>query len=170
MKPNLFSARSRAGQRSRWLVALLCGTALWPAHAHASIFHGETLDKVSNALAWVVLVIAPLIGITVFWIVHVLPEKIAYKRGHPQAAAIHTLCLLSLFFGGVLWPLAWLWAYSRPVMYKMAYGTDKVSHGHDEPKTTLTTPETEELERLRQRVIELESKQPAKPATQGGKA
>jgi hypothetical protein len=27
-------------------------------------------------------------------------------------------------FGGLLWPLAWLWAYSKPVMYKMAYGTD----------------------------------------------
>jgi hypothetical protein len=28
-----------------------------------------------------------------------------------------------------LWPLAWLWAYSKPVMYKMAYGTDRVEHG-----------------------------------------
>ena len=34
------------------------------------------------------------------------------------------LCLLSLFFGGLLWPIAWLWAYSKPVLYKMAYGTD----------------------------------------------
>jgi CBS domain containing-hemolysin-like protein len=170
MKPILFSARSRAGQRSRWLVTLLWGTALWPAQAQASIFHGETLDKVSNALAWVVLVIAPLIGIAVFWIVHVMPEKIAYKRQHPQASAIHTLCLLSLFFGGVLWPLAWLWAYSKPVMYKMAYGVDKVPQGKDATATTLTTPEAEELARLRQRVVELESKQPIKPAVQGGKA
>ena len=23
-----------------------------------------------------------------------------------------------------MWPLAWIWAYSKPVMYKMAYGTD----------------------------------------------
>ncbi len=33
--------------------------------------------------------------------------------------------MLSLVFGGLLWPLAWLWAYSKPVFYKMAYGTDK---------------------------------------------
>ena len=61
----------------------------------------------------------------VFWIVHILPEKIAEKRHHPQKDAINTLCVLSLFFGGILWPLAWIWAYSRPVAYRMAYGTDK---------------------------------------------
>jgi hypothetical protein len=56
--------------------------------------------------------------------VHVLPEKIAHKRHHPQFEAIRTLCLLSLVFGGLLWPLAWIWAYSKPVVYKLAYGTD----------------------------------------------
>jgi hypothetical protein len=47
---------------------------------------------------------------TDLWIVHVLPEKIAHKRHHPRRDAIQTLCLLSLVFGGLLWPLAWLWA------------------------------------------------------------
>ena len=56
---------------------------------------------------------------------HILPEKIAHKRHHPQQEAIQVLCLLSLVFGGLLWPLAWLWAYSKPVLHKMAYGTDK---------------------------------------------
>jgi uncharacterized protein DUF3302 len=66
--------------------------------------------------------------IALFWMVHVLPEKIAHKRHHPQFEAIRTLCLLSLAFGGLLWPLAWIWAYSKPVMYKMAYGTDRADH------------------------------------------
>ena len=57
--------------------------------------------------------------------VHVLPEKIAHKRHHPQKDAIHTLCLLSLVFGGLLWPIAWLWAYTKPVGYRLAYGTEK---------------------------------------------
>ena len=39
--------------------------------------------------------------------------------------AIKTLCLLSLVFGGLLWPIAWLWAYVKPVTYMSAYGTDK---------------------------------------------
>lgn len=92
--------------------------------AHASLFSGETLDLVADILAWIVLVVAPIIAIGVFWMVHILPERIAEKRHHPQAPAIKTLCLLSLFFGGLLWPLAWLWAYSKPVLYKIAYGED----------------------------------------------
>src|SRR3954464_13923914 len=104
---------------------ILIGIALLPDSAHASMFHGETLDSIANAISWVVLVIAPIIGIAVFWLVHILPRKIAEKRQHPQAGAIQCLCLLSLVFGGLLWPIAWLWAYSKPVLHKLAYGTDK---------------------------------------------
>jgi len=34
-------------------------------------------------------------------------------------------------FGGLLGPLAWIWAYTKPVMHKLAYGTDKASHEED---------------------------------------
>ena len=98
--------------------------------ARASMFSGDTLDAVANGISWFVLLVVPLIVIALFWIVHVMPEKIAHKRHHPQAEAIHTLCLLSLFFGGLLWPIAWLWAYSKPVAYRMAYGTDKHENYH----------------------------------------
>jgi hypothetical protein len=64
--------------------------------------------------------------------VHVLPEKIAEKRHHPQRDAIQTLCLLSLLFGGLLWPLAWLWAYTKPVAYRGAYGTEKHEDYYEE--------------------------------------
>jgi hypothetical protein len=83
------------------------------------------MDKAAMGLAWFVVVFVPIGGIVLFWMVHVLPEKIAHKRHHPQTDAIKVLCLLSLFFGGLLWPLAWLWAYVKPVTYKAAYGTDK---------------------------------------------
>ena len=83
--------------------------------ASASIFEGETLDMVANIVSWVVLIFVPIVVIVVFWLIHVLPEKIAHKRHHPQRDAIQTLCLLSLFFGGLLWPIAWLWAYTKPV-------------------------------------------------------
>jgi CBS domain containing-hemolysin-like protein len=125
--------------------------------AHASIFKGETLDKVADVLSWVVLVIAPIVAITIFWLVHILPEKIAEKRKHPQAKAIQTLCLLSLFFGGLLWPLAWLWAYSRPVLYKMAYGTDTVEHNDAKAGQVPAGVDAEEAKRLRVRVAELEA-------------
>jgi hypothetical protein len=106
-------------------------------------------------MSWVVLVVAPTVAIAVFWLVHILPEKVAEKRQHPQAPAIQVLCLLSLFFGGLLWPLAWLWAYSKPVLYKMAYGTDRVAHGDHVPHEAEASEEPE-LDRLRRRVAELE--------------
>jgi CBS domain containing-hemolysin-like protein len=109
--------------------ATLIAAAMAPA-AHASLFSGETLDAVANGAAWVVLFIAPLAAIGIFLIIHILPEKIAEKKQHPQLDAIKTLCLLSLVFGGMLWPLAWLWAYTKPVLHKVAYGTDKAEpHG-----------------------------------------
>lgn len=123
--------------RVRWqraLASLLVPALMLaqPTHAHASMFQGDTLDSIANAIAWVVLIIGPIIGIVVFWMVHILPEKIAEKKGHPQAKAIQCVCLLSLVFGGLLWPIAWLWAYTKPVLHKMAYGTDvDESHGHD---------------------------------------
>jgi CBS domain containing-hemolysin-like protein len=98
---------------------------LAPSIARAALFSGEALDTVADWVAIVVLIVVPAVVIVVFWLVHILPEKIAEQRHHPQKAAINTLCLLSLFFGGLLWPLAWIWAYSRPVAYRMAYGTDK---------------------------------------------
>jgi len=145
--------------------------ALGPVHAHASIFQGEALDTLADVLAWAVLVIVPIVGIAAFWLVHILPEKIAEKKQHPQAKAIQTLCLLSLVFGGLLWPLAWLWAYSKPVFYKMAYGTDQVAHSHeDTPQPASDKDEAEELKQLRKRVAELESKQAGKSAAEGEKA
>jgi len=132
------------------LLALL-GVALLPHSAHASLFHGETLDSIANGLSWVILFLVPVVGIGAFWMVHILPEKIAEKKRHPQTKAIQCLCLLSLVFGGMLWPFAWLWAYSKPVLHKLAYGTDvDESHGHGEEPV-------DETEQLPQRVAELES-------------
>jgi CBS domain containing-hemolysin-like protein len=137
-----------------FIAAALCMTP-----AHASLFKGEALDTAADVITWVVLIIAPVIAIGVFLLVHILPEKIAEKRKHPQAKAIQTLCMLSLFFGGMLWPLAWLWAYSKPVLYKMAYGTDTVEpehHKKTEPAAGMA--EEDELKRLRAQVAELETR------------
>jgi len=56
---------------------------------------------------------------------HSLAEHFAHQRHHPQRDAIQVLCLLSLVFGGLLWPIAWLWAYTKPAGYRLAYGTEK---------------------------------------------
>ena len=150
---------------ARWQSgALLLLLMLSNVHAHASIFKGEALDTAADVLTWVVLVIAPVVVIGVFLIIHILPEKIAEKRHHPQTDAIKTLCLLSLVFGGMLWPLAWLWAYSKPVLYKLAYGTDK-AEGHVDAGGG--PADVEELNRLRKQVAELENKLAGKPGSGG---
>src|SRR5436189_4963425 len=132
-----------------------------PSHAHASMFHGETLDSVANVIAWFAFISVPPVLIVAFLAVHIIPEKIAERRHHPQLGAIKCLCFLSLVFGGLLWPIAWLWAYSKPVLHKMAYGTD-VDDSHEKPAGEKSA--TSELEQLRARAAELEAE------IKGGKA
>jgi Protein of unknown function (DUF3302) len=112
----------------RWMfltaALVLVGFAL-PSIAHASFLPPEMMDSAAMGLAWFIICIVPIGGIVLFWLVHILPEKIAHKRHHPQRDAIQVLCLLSLVFGGMLWPIAWLWAFVKPVGYQMAYGTEK---------------------------------------------
>src|SRR4029078_6800774 len=128
MKPKDSLIRSYAKScrsRGRRFVLFIALTFLaLPSRAHASFLHGETLDTVANVIAWFAFIIVPPVLIVVFLLVHILPEKVAEKRRHPQLGAIKCLCLLSLCFGGLLWPIAWLWAYSKPVLHKIAYGTD----------------------------------------------
>jgi hypothetical protein len=128
--------------------------------AHASFFQGETLDAVAKWLALFVIFFVPIGGIWLFWLIHILPEKVAEKRHHPQKDAIKTLCMLSLVFGGLLWPFAWLWAYTKPVTYKLAYGTEKhtdyfLEAGEKAMRQQMTL---EEIRALREELDQLEAK------------
>jgi CBS domain containing-hemolysin-like protein len=148
------------------LIFMCAALLLTPADARASLFSEEVEDKIATFLALFVLFIVPVVLIVLFWMVHILPEKIAHKRHHPQFEAIRTLCLLSLVFGGLLWPLAWLWAYSKPVMYKMAYGTDK-AHETDAEGEAVVVPvvAAPTTASLRDRVARLEGRVPASELT-----
>jgi CBS domain containing-hemolysin-like protein len=154
--------RSPAHRSARRAVVSTLTGALASASggACASFLSGEALDTAADIMSWVVLFLAPAIAIVVFWIVHVMPEKIAEKRHHPQTAAIQTLCLLSLVFGGLLWPIAWLWAYTKPVLYKVAYGTEKreeffVESGEKAKEGALLA---EDLRHLRQELDAMEAR------------
>jgi CBS domain containing-hemolysin-like protein len=138
------------------LLVLLLGV---PDEARASLLSPELEDKLATFLALFVLFIVPVVLIVLFWMVHILPEKIAHKRHHPQFEAIRTLCLLSLVFGGLLWPLAWLWGYSKPVMYKMAYGTDKHPDALDAPEHEAGNGHSQGAN-IRERLARLEDRVP----------
>src|SRR6185436_5552455 len=59
-----------------------------PSVARASLLSPELEDKVAWGIAIFVLFVVPITLIALFWMVHVLPEKIAHKRHHPQFEAI----------------------------------------------------------------------------------
>jgi hypothetical protein len=138
----------------------LAAAVLAASPAHASFLHVDTLDAAANVLAWVIIFLVPAVAITVFWYVHILPEVIAEKRHHPQKDSIKVLCILSLFFGGMLWPFAWLWAYTRPIAYRAAYGSDK----HDDyylamgEKARLGTITLAELSHIREELADMSAK------------
>jgi hypothetical protein len=101
--------------------ALAAMAALYSEQALAS---GAFEDKIADVVVWIVVIMVPIVGIAVFWILHVWPERVAEQKGHPQAPAIQALCLMSLVFGGLLWPLAMLWAYMKPLEFRLARDED----------------------------------------------
>ena len=52
-----------------------------------------------------------------------LPGHIAAGRGHPQAAAINVCGWLGLLTLGILWPIAFIWAYMQPPRILVNSGT-----------------------------------------------
>ncbi|ANQ50928.1 DUF3302 domain-containing protein [Flammeovirga sp. MY04] len=91
----------------------------------------EKVNSFADIMAWVVVTVVPVIGAWIFWKIHIIPEEIAKKRNHPQADSIHMMCLLSLVMGGMLWPLALIWAYSNPLQFFQA---DEASFGEKNTK------------------------------------
>ena len=146
----------RAIARRIPLAALLAA----PALAHASFLSGDALDTFANWLSWFVILVIPLAAIAVFLFVHVLPEKIAEKREHPHKDSIKVLCILSLFFGGMLWPFAWLWAYTKPIGYRAIYGTEKHEdyYIHMADKARAGQLDREELEHLLEELHAMEER------------
>jgi hypothetical protein len=82
-------------------------------------------EAIADKMVWLIIIVMPIAFLYGYWKIHILPEKYAEKVHHPHLKSIKVLCFLSIAFGGLFWPLAWLLAYSKPVFYKMAYGTDK---------------------------------------------
>jgi hypothetical protein len=144
------------------LSALATLAAALPAISRASFLPPEVMDTAAMVLAWVVIFVAPVIAIGLFLVVHVLPEKIAEKNHHPQQNAIKTLCFLSLVFGGMLWPLAWLWAFTRPVAFRAAYGTERHEHYFVEMGKRAAQGELDQLEldHLRDELAEMAARGP----------
>lgn len=95
---------------------------------------GSAEDTIAEAASWFIILVLPFAGIFLFWKVHIYPEKIAEKKNHPQLKAIKSMCLLSLIFGGLLWPVALIWA-------NYEYKKDKISSSESEEKDSFSRKE-----------------------------
>ncbi|MCK1276021.1 DUF3302 domain-containing protein [Bradyrhizobium sp. 61] len=84
---------------------------------------------VLDAFAFVVF--AVLIAVAVIAIVSLgqLPGRLARKWGHPQASAVNAAGWIGLATGGLLWPLALIWAFITPSW--SAASRTKESDEHD---------------------------------------
>jgi hypothetical protein len=64
-----------------------------------------------------ILVILIVVGVNVAFLLWLAacPGKVARERGHPQADAIGVCGWLSLLTCFATWPVAMVWAYTKPV-------------------------------------------------------
>jgi hypothetical protein len=89
------------------------------------------MDSTFGALdAFAFVVFAVLIAVAVIAIVSLgqLPGRLARKWGHPQASAVNAAGWIGLATGGLLWPLALIWAFITPSMSAASRTKESVEH------------------------------------------
>ncbi|MEP9352798.1 DUF3302 domain-containing protein [Xanthobacter sp. KR7-65] len=64
-----------------------------------------------DIFAVIVFVVAIASVVAVFVIAGMAPGYVARRRGHPWAQAVSVAGWVTLIFGFVLWPVAFIWAY-----------------------------------------------------------
>jgi hypothetical protein len=135
-------------KRGKRTAVAACAYLLLAGPSHAA--DGGTVDALADAISWIALILGPIVLIGLNYYVNIHPERIARKRRHPQLPAIKALIVMSSLFGGLFWPIAWIWASSKPVLHKLAYGTDV-----DEEIPIEVDRKDKELEELRTTVADL---------------
>src|SRR5208283_3997743 len=83
----------------------------------------STMDSsfgVLDAFAFVVFAVLIFVGVVIVVSLGKLPGQLAQKWGHPQAAAITAMSWIGIATGGLLWPIAFIWAFTNPFGAKPA--------------------------------------------------
>ena len=68
---------------------------------------------VLDAFAFVVFAVLIFVGVIIVVSLGKLPGQLAQKWGHPQAAAINAMSWIGIATGGLLWPIAFIWAFTN---------------------------------------------------------
>ncbi len=67
-----------------------------------------------DIFALIVLIVLAAAVIAIWAILGMMPGRIARERNHPQAEAINVCGWWGVITMGLLLPLAWIWAYTKP--------------------------------------------------------
>ena len=84
------------------------------------VLAGGFVDTLADIFSWIAIIIIPIVLGIAYWQIHYLPSKIAEKRQHPQKEAIHAMCMVSRFSGGLFWPIAFVWAHLKPTIVPLS--------------------------------------------------
>jgi hypothetical protein len=89
-----------------------------------------------DAFAFLVFAVLILVGVIIAVNLGKLPGQLAHKWGHPQAAAINAMSWIGIATGGLLWPVAFIWAFTTP--FAKSAKDDVPSSGAAEADVTAT--------------------------------
>jgi hypothetical protein len=87
-----------------------------------------------DAFAFVVLAVILLVAVVIIVSLGKLPGQLARKWGHPQAAAVGVAGWIGVATGGLIWPLALIWAFMVPP--RLARSSIEANQSHDAVVTT----------------------------------
>ena len=86
-----------------------------------------------DAFAFVVFAVLILVGVIIVVSLGKLPGQLAHKWNHPQAGAINATSWIGIATGGLLWPVAFIWAFTTPFGTKSAVKDDGQLSSTGEP-------------------------------------
>ncbi len=88
-----------------------------------------------DVFALIVLIVLVAAAVGIWVVLGMMPGKIATKRNHPQAEAINVCGWFGVITMGILLPLAFIWAYTKPP------GQPGIEKGEPEMPATNNTEE-----------------------------
>ncbi len=70
---------------------------------------------VLDAFAFIVFAVLIFVAVIIVVSLGKLPGQLARKWEHPQASAINAMSWIGIATGGLLWPIAFIWAFTNPL-------------------------------------------------------
>jgi hypothetical protein len=91
-----------------------------------------------DAFACVVFAVLIFVGVIIVVNLGKLPGQLAHKWNHPQAGAINAMSWIGIATGGLLWPVAFIWAFTMPFGVKSTIEDDDQAGDSADPKVAVT--------------------------------